>query len=72
MLCRILFLLNLPLHALIFVIKAVVRTPLCKAGKECTHFVLVEVHVAGVGVGILVIGVKLAALAATLAPLSVF
>ena len=63
---------DLSLYALIFVVKLVIVTASRILRYEAFHLVLVEIHIAGVGVCVFVVNVKLTALTATDLALSVF
>ena len=63
---------DLPLYAFIFVVEAIVMAASRIPREELRHLVLVKIHIAGVGVGVLIVNVKLAALAAADLLFSVF
>ena len=60
------------MHALIFIIEAVVVTAVCLPAEKACHLVLVKIHSTAVRIGVLVILIKLTALTACLPLWSVF
>lgn len=62
----------LPLHTLVLVVEAVVMTAAGVAREKSRHLVLVQIHIAGVGVRIFVVNVELTALAAARLLFAVF
>ena len=62
----------LPLHTLVLVVEAVVMATARISREKSRHLVLVQIHIAGVGVRIFVVNVELAALAAARLLFAVF
>ena len=60
------------MHALILVVITVIRTPLGVISEKIYHLVLVKREIAGIFLGIFVVFIELAALAACLMLISVF
>ena len=60
------------MNTFVFVIESGIMAALLCARKKAYHFILVEIHSAGIGIGVFVILIKLAAFAAGFMLESVF